>query len=49
VFTVPVSAGFGAVEAAFDGYVRRQPGAEWYFGNVYDERDGMTPLNWWAS
>jgi hypothetical protein len=22
------------------------PGSEWYYGNVYDPRDGVTPLNW---
>lgn len=49
VFTVPVSAGFSPVEAVSDGYARRHPGVEWYFANVYDPRDGVTPLNWWSS
>lgn len=47
VFTIPVSAGFAAVESALDAYVLRGDGAEWYFTNVYDESDGVTPLNWW--
>jgi hypothetical protein len=47
VFTVPVAAGFGRVEDVFNAYATRHPGAEWYFANVYDERDGVTPLNWW--
>jgi hypothetical protein len=49
VFTGPVLAGFGAVEAVFNAYARHHPGVEWYFANVYDERDGVTPLNWWSS
>ena len=36
VFTVPVRAGFPAVESLFDDFVARTPEAEWYFGNVYD-------------
>jgi hypothetical protein len=47
VFTVPVSAGFPAVEAVFKEWVAQHPGWEWYFGNVYDPRDGVTPLGWW--
>lgn len=47
VFTVPVTAGFASVEQALDAFVARHPGTEWYFGNVYDPRDGVTPLNWW--
>ena len=49
VFTVPVSAGFGPVEAVFNSYTQRHPDVEWYFANVYDERDGVTPLNWWSN
>lgn len=47
-FTVPVTAGFPAVEALFDGWVAEHPGWEWCFGNVYDPADGVTPLGWWA-
>jgi hypothetical protein len=47
VFTIPVTAGFAAVETVFDAFVAAQPGAEWYFANVYDPADGVTPLNWW--
>ena len=49
VFTVPVAAGFPAVEAAFNSFVKHHPDAEWYFGNVYDPDDGTTPLNWWPT
>jgi hypothetical protein len=47
VFTIPVDATFPRVEAIFDGLAARHPEVEWYFGNVYDETDGVTPLNWW--
>ncbi len=47
VFTVPLRAGFPAVEALFNQLVKEYPGLEWYYGNVYDRRDGVTPLNWW--
>jgi hypothetical protein len=47
VFTVPVSAGFPAVESLFKAWVAEHPGWEWYYGNVYDPGDGVTPLNWW--
>jgi hypothetical protein len=46
VVTVPVSAGFPAIEAAIAGWVSdRTDTAEWFFGNVYDD-DGA-PLEWW--
>ena len=46
--TVPVSAGFPAIEAVFNAWVAEHPGWEWSFGNVYDPADGVTPLGWWA-
>jgi hypothetical protein len=47
VFTIPVSAGFPAIEAVFNNFLAEHPGLEWYYGNVYDPKDGRTPLNWW--
>lgn len=47
VLTIPLSAGFDAVAAAFDDAVRRHAGSAWLYGNVYDPSDGVTPLNWW--
>jgi hypothetical protein len=47
VFTLPLRAGFPAVEALFNRLVEEYPGLEWYYGNVYDRNDGVTPLNWW--
>ena len=46
--SLPVSKGFKAIEAALDQAVKDINGAEWYFGNVYDPVDGVTPLNWWV-
>ena len=47
VFSVPSSSGFDAIEKVFNSFTATNRPAEWYFGNVYDERDGVTPLNWW--
>ena len=48
VFTIPVSAGFAAVEAVLDAAVGRHPESTWSYGNVYDPSDGKTPLGWWS-
>ena len=48
VFTVPLSAGWDTVEGMFERAVLRSLGSAWYYGNVYDWRDGETPLGWWA-
>jgi hypothetical protein len=45
VITVPIAAGFPAVEEAASAWAASNE-AEWYFGNVHDEND--RPLNWWA-
>ena len=45
VVTVPVTAGFPAIEQAIERFVGKQPEIEWYFGNVRDESE--LPLNWW--
>lgn len=47
VFTVPARAGLVAVEKALSDALGEFPEAEWYYGNVYDPVDGVTPLNWW--
>ena len=47
VFTIPVSAGFAAVARMFDSVVAQHPGSQWLYGNVYDPKDGKTPLDWW--
>jgi hypothetical protein len=47
VFTVPAAVGFPAVEELFNGLAAADEGVHWYFGNVYDPADGVTPLDWW--
>lgn len=47
VFSAPVSIGFAPLEAELARVVSPVADAEWLWGNVYDPRDGETPLNWW--
>ena len=47
VVTVPVSAGFSAIEDAMDIWLAVRSETTWYFGNVYDESG--QPLGWWDS
>jgi hypothetical protein len=46
VFTIPASAGFAAIEAFFDDFVKTHRETEWMYGNVYDPDTG-SPLGWW--
>lgn len=47
VFSVPVTAGFLAIESLCDTLTEVIPGSGWQYGNVhgFDEN----PLNWWSS
>lgn len=47
VYTVPASAGFDKLERILNLAITRNPQLQWYYGNVYDPDDGITPLNWW--
>ena len=47
VFTVPVAAGFLRIEQVMAAATQRCPGAEWWYGNVYD--DAGVPLRWWET
>jgi hypothetical protein len=47
VFTIPIAAGFPAIESVFYEAEKRYPGCRWVYGNVYDPADGVTPLEWW--
>lgn len=49
VFTVPVAAGFAAVEDAFESFCRAHPGVTWSYTNVYEPGEGATPLLWWET
>lgn len=47
-FTFPLECGFKKIEDFAE--MGRDISPEffgWYYGNVYDPVDGMTPLNWW--
>jgi hypothetical protein len=47
VFTFPPPVNLARIEEVLSGWVTKIPGSSWMFGNVYDPRDGKTPLNWW--
>lgn len=46
-YSLHVNIGFSAIESLFDEAMSRYPDTVWYYGNIYDPRDGVTPLNWW--
>jgi len=46
VYTIPVAAGFPAIEQALTAFADETPGGHWYYANVYGA-DDKTPLNWW--
>lgn len=47
VYSIHVSVGFQPIETLLDATVGQFSGLVWYYGNVYDPADGVTPLNWW--
>lgn len=47
VYSIHVSIGFQAIESLLDRICGHLPGTLWYYGNVYDPKDGVTPLDWW--
>ena len=42
VYTIPISVGFPAIQRVLENC-----SWEWFYGNIYDPTDGVTPLNWW--
>ncbi len=46
-YSLHVNTGFAPIEALFDGMMADFAGSVWYYGNIYDPADGMTPLHWW--
>ncbi|HMI94836.1 MAG TPA: DUF4265 domain-containing protein [Polyangiales bacterium] len=46
VYSIHASASFPEVEQLYDAFCAANPGASWWFGNVYDPSSGA-PLNWW--
>ncbi|MFE1957831.1 DUF4265 domain-containing protein [Streptomyces sp. NPDC059479] len=47
VYTVPVKAGFPAIEEAFQSYAADVPDGQWTYANVFADAEGSRPLNWW--
>jgi hypothetical protein len=47
VYSIHVSIGFQQIELLLDKAVGQFSGLVWYYGNVYDPKDGVTPLDWW--
>jgi len=47
VLTVPLRLGFAHIENVLNAFCQRHPDVRWYYANVYDPSDGVTPLNWW--
>ncbi|HLT63034.1 MAG TPA: DUF4265 domain-containing protein [Pseudohongiella sp.] len=47
VYSIHVSIGFSKIEEVITRALADFPQSAWYYGNVYDPEDGVTPLNWW--
>lgn len=45
VYSIHVSCGFQQIENILNSVVSDD--VMWVYGNVYDPKDGQTPLNWW--
>ncbi len=47
IFNFPISIGFDQIENFANAATGLYPDSEWSYGNIYDSKDGQTPLNWW--
>lgn len=47
VYSIHVSCGFQTIEKLLKDHIDEDSGNAWFYGNVYDPKDGETPLNWW--
>ncbi|MGJ8688652.1 MAG: DUF4265 domain-containing protein [Gammaproteobacteria bacterium] len=47
VYSIHVSIGFQAIEQLLDRISGQFMGTLWVYGNVYDPKDGVSPLDWW--
>ncbi len=47
VYSIHFSIGFQNIEDIMSQACRDYPDTVWYYGNVYDPEDGVTPLQWW--
>jgi len=49
IFSIHVSCGFTEIEKILNRRVGEHTQSAWFYGNVYDPKDGVTPLNWWQN
>jgi len=49
VYSIHVSIGFSNIENTLNKACAEHEKTVWYYGNVYDPEDGVTPLDWWKS
>ena len=47
VYSIHISIGFNQIELLMDRIMGQFTNAIWFYGNVYDPQDGVTPLDWW--
>lgn len=47
VYSIHFSIGFSVIEELLNKACTDYPDTIWYYGNVYDPEDGVTPLLWW--
>ena len=47
IYSIHFSIGFKQIEELLNKHCAQHPGAVWYYGNVYDPDEGVTPLRWW--
>ena len=48
VYTIHFSIGFKQIEEIFNDACDAFDESMWLYGNVYDDKDGKTPLGWWT-
>lgn len=48
VYSVHFSIGFKQIEEIFNDACDAFDESIWFYGNVYDDKDGKTPLGWWV-
>jgi hypothetical protein len=47
VYSIHYTIGFGSIEELLNRASNTFADTVWYYGNVYDPEDGVTPLQWW--
>ena len=47
VYSIHVICAFQKIENILNDYIDEDEEQIWLYGNIYDPKDGVTPLNWW--